>query len=326
MEPVKAASSRREIAMFLVVVFATSWLLWFVGIRTQVREDLLLFGAAGPALAAALLIGTRQRGARVPSRRFMLIFLGLIPVCWTALVINNAGRVGFQSLDWSAILILPALLPAAFVAFFLNAGKIRWQGSRWPLIAGFSVPAILLIPAVFAHFAGFPIVYPRKQDNALMQLGVAMGFFAKQLLFAGLLEEPGWRGWLLPRMQQRHSPLTASLLVWFPWALWHAPLDFTGGVGRTLVNYIQVRVVFFVAISILLTWLFNHSNGSILVVALFHAGINTFPFVLPYSPPVLALILVWAVWVLIADRMWRSPSFRLSAQPGSSGAPSTVSV
>jgi membrane protease YdiL (CAAX protease family) len=41
----------------------------------------------------------------------------------------------------------------------------------------------------------------------------------------GVSEEPGWRGFLLPRLQDRFSPLVASLLVWFPWALWHAPLD-----------------------------------------------------------------------------------------------------
>jgi hypothetical protein len=38
---------------------------------------------------------------------------------------------------------------------------------------------------------------------------------------------------------------------------------------------------------------------------LVHASLNTFPFVPPYSPPFLALIFVWAIWVVIADRMWR---------------------
>ena len=62
-----------------------------------------------------------------------------------------------------------------------------------------------------------------------------------------------------------------------------------------------------IAITILLTWFYNRSGGSVLVTALFHAGFNTFPFVLPYSPPFLALIFVWAIWVVISDRMWKSP-------------------
>jgi membrane protease YdiL (CAAX protease family) len=168
------------------------------------------------------------------------------------------------------------------------------------------MPAFLLIPAGIAHFTHLPVVQPRPNESVLTTIGVSVVVFTKEFLFAGLLEESGWRGWLLPRLQQRWSPLIASLFVWLPWALWHAPLDFTGGVGRTWMSYIQVRVVFFIAISILLTWFLNRSGGSIVVAALFHASFNTFPFVFPYSPPFLVLILVWSVWVVISDRMWRS--------------------
>jgi membrane protease YdiL (CAAX protease family) len=177
--------------------------------------------------------------------------------------------------------------------------QIRWPGWRWPLIATLSMPAFLLIPAGIAHLAGLPLVHPARGGAVLM--------FVRQFLAPGLLEEPGWRGWLLPYLQQRRSPLTASLIVWLPWALWHAPLDFTGGVGSNWVTYVQVRVVYFIAITVLLTWLYNRSGGSVLVTALFHAGFNTFPFVLPYCPPFLALIFVWAIWVVVSDRMWRSP-------------------
>jgi hypothetical protein len=43
--------------------------------------------------------------------------------------------------------------------------------------------------------------------------------------------------------------------------LWHAPLDFSGGAGRTWMNYIQLRVVFFIAITVLFTWFYNRSRG-----------------------------------------------------------------
>ncbi len=242
---------------YLLIAFAWSWVAWSIGIKLHVRQDLLLFGSAGPLIAAAYM-RTRQSGLQ-----------------------------GLRVL----------------------AAQFRWPGWRWPVIAVLSMPAFLLIPAGVAHLAGLPLVGAARGGSALL--------FVKQFLTAGLLEEPGWRGWLLPHLQQRRSPLTASIIVWLPWALWHAPLDFTGGVGSSWVMYIQVRVVYFIAITTLLTWFYNRSGGSVLVTSLFHAGFNTFPFVLPYSPPFLGLIFVWAIWAVIADRMWRAPG---AAQAAAAGA------
>jgi membrane protease YdiL (CAAX protease family) len=247
-------------------------------------------------------------------RRFPAgLFLLLTAAGWAAQVLAAAARTRSQSLSWHPLLLLAAVVSPLSAARLYASGDIRPEWSRWALIAVLSMPAFLLIPAGIAHFTHLPVVQPRPNESVLMTIGVSAVLFTKEFLFAGLLEESGWRGWLLPRHQQRWSPLVASLFVWLPWALWHAPLGFTGGVGSTWMNYIQVRVVFFIAISILLTWLFNRSGGSIVVVSLFHAAFNTFPFVLPYSPPFLVLILVWSIWVVIADRMWRSPKAVSSA-------------
>src|SRR5207253_2385170 len=129
--------------------------------------------------------------------------------------------------------------------------------------------------------------------------------FVRNFLFTAVFEEPGWRGTLLPQLQKKHSPLMASLLVWFPWMLWHAPLDLSGGAAHTLMGWLQIRVIFLIPMTILFTWIYNHSGGSLLCTGLFHAGMNTFPFVLPWSPPMLALVFVWMIWVVIQDRMWR---------------------
>ena len=259
-----------------------------------------MIGVAGPAIAAALMLMLRRANVRLLPGLFLL----LLAIGWVVLMLADSSKVGLRALDWNPLLILPALLPALSGAFFVGAAEIRWPGWRWPLIAALAMPAFLLIPAFVAHFVSLPIIQPRREESMPIAISAAAVLFVKQLLFAGLLEEPGWRGWLLPRLQRRFSPLVSSLFVWFPWALWHAPLDFTGSVGRTWLNYLQLRLVFFIPITILLTWLYNRSRGSILVVALFHAGFNTFPFVLPYSPPFMVLIFVWAALVLIADRMW----------------------
>lgn len=298
----------REAGTFLLLAFAVSWILWAAGIRAKVREEILLCGTAGPAFAAAVMRVWRPDPHAARFRFPLAVFVCLVPVSWVALVLAAAARDGYRAIEWEPLLILPALMPPLSVAFFLGAGELRWTGWRWPVIAALSLAAFLLVPAALARLAGLPIVDPRRGESLPLTIAAAGAMFSKQLLFAGMLEEPGWRGWLLPRFERRFSPLLASLLVWLPWALWHAPLDFTGGVGQNLLNYLQIRVVFFIAISILLTWFYNRSWRSIPVAALFHAGFNTFPFVLPYSPPLLGLIFVWMIAVVVADRMWRRPT------------------
>jgi hypothetical protein len=56
--------------------------------------------------------------------------------------------------------------------------------------------------------------------------------------------------------------------------------------------------------TILLTWIYNRSGGSLFLYRLFHAGMNTFRFVLPWSPP-MAPVFVWVFCAVIFDRMWR---------------------
>jgi membrane protease YdiL (CAAX protease family) len=102
-----------------------------------------------------------------------------------------------------------------------------------------------------------------------------IGFVSYNLVTFGYGEEVGWRGFALPRLQARHSALVASLLLTVGWAIWHAPLFLyrpeyvsmgVSGVAGWLVSLMTG--------AILLTWLYNESKGSLLVVALFHATVD----------------------------------------------------
>jgi membrane protease YdiL (CAAX protease family) len=289
-----------KIAFFLALTFGIAWTVWVTGIRLKIQPDLLFVGTAAPGLAG-LLLGRRPNGFRFP----WILFVIFMPVCWSCLVLANGMESKFRSLDWNPLLLLPAVVSAAMGSFLVSTRRDGSPGARWALIALFSMPAIFVVPAWIASAIGLPVVHPRHAEPLAMTLASIGVLGIKQFLFAGILEEPGWRGYLLPRLQERYSPLIASLLVWFPWALWHAPFDFTGGVGKTWLSYLQARVIYFIAITILLTWFYNRSGESILVVALFHAAFNTFPFVLPYSPPFLALIFVWVAWAVFDGKMWR---------------------
>jgi uncharacterized protein len=90
---------------------------------------------------------------------------------------------------------------------------------------------------------------------------------------SALGEEIGWRGYALPRLQTRMSALSASLILAPIWALWHLPLWLTGGPGRTPLIYAGFVVSAF-GLSVLLTWVYNSTGGSLLMVVLLHATVN----------------------------------------------------
>ena len=118
---------------------------------------------------------------------------------------------------------------------------------------------------------------------SLGMLLVSVATFFGFSIFPGsaLGEEIGWRGYVLPRLQRRMSALSAALLLAPIWALWHLPLWLTGGPGRTPLIYAGFVVSAF-ALSVLLTWVYNSTGGSLLLVVLLHATINL-PITLLYE-------------------------------------------
>ncbi len=97
----------------------------------------------------------------------------------------------------------------------------------------------------------------------------------------------------------------ASLLVWIPWVLWHAPLDFTGYAGSTFAAYVQTRVFILVPLSIIITWVYNRCGKTILSAALFHSAFNVTPDFISSSELAVWMISVVALVVIVADRMWQ---------------------
>jgi uncharacterized protein len=141
----------------------------------------------------------------------------------------------------------------------------------------------LLSPFVLAVFAATISYLAHKtplEFSALLhnrefpQFGL-LPFFIYNLVFFGYGEEVGWRGFALPRLQQKYSPLMASVVLTLFWALWHWPL-FLYRPGYTAMDVWAVAGWFFSLLtgSVLLTWLFNASRGSLLICAVFHSTID----------------------------------------------------
>ena len=299
---------------YLLLCFALTWIVWLPGTLLHADVMILTFGSAGPALAAIWLARSTGKSNARASQRFAC-FAAIWVISALVLEIAPPGAGGLQwPIRWNPWTVPLAMLPAWIVSGVWSSDsgvresqRKMWTARdwRWPLISFLAIPAYLLIPAGIARLAGLPLTAPPQPDGlaGLVILGAVS--FVRNVLFTAVFEDPGWRGTLLRHLEYKHSPLTASLLVWFPWMLWHAPLDLTGGPAHTLAGWLQIRVIFLIPMTILLTWIYNRSGRSVLCTSLFHAAMNTFPFVLPWSRPMLGLVFVWVIWIVIHDRMWR---------------------
>jgi uncharacterized protein len=92
-------------------------------------------------------------------------------------------------------------------------------------------------------------------------------------LFLGPIEELGWRGLALPLVQRRVAPLWAGLLIGVVWGLWHLPAFLLSGTPQSAWSFAPY-LVGVVAISVIVTAMFNAAGGSILIAALFHFQVN----------------------------------------------------
>ena len=93
------------------------------------------------------------------------------------------------------------------------------------------------------------------------------------VIFVALGEEVGWRGYALPALQARHGALLSSLILGVLWALWHLPLFFNSDTLYGNLPFV-LFLAYLVPFTILITWVYNGTGGSVLLAILMHAVFN----------------------------------------------------
>jgi membrane protease YdiL (CAAX protease family) len=136
------------------------------------------------------------------------------------------------------------------------------------------------------------------ETDFLPDLGIAAVLF--WIVTFGFGEEVGWRGFALPRLQQGRSALSATVILWAMWALWHLPLFFYSYELSLLPGFLFGLL----AGAINFTWLYNSTGGSILLAAVFHGLFNSVTACSACKTGILApltsaLVMVWAVLIVI---------------------------
>jgi membrane protease YdiL (CAAX protease family) len=161
---------------------------------------------------------------------------------------------------------------------------LHWRvGWKWYLVPFLLSPA-LMVGGVYLNAAltgvrpefSTVMAYEIFGKSAYLPLFI-LPFFLVDFIANG--EEIGWRGYVLPRLQAKYGALTSALIVGVIWGVWHLP--------KFLSHWNTVSFAWFmahtVAASVLYTWLYNGTKGSLLLVTLFHAATNTVGVFMPMA-------------------------------------------
>lgn len=186
----------------------------------------------------------------------------------------------------------------------LAARTLKWRVAPiWWLVALSPLLLFFLLLVAARFFPGMRIdTGMLRKFDFLPDIGVWVVFV--WLATYGFGEEVGWRGYFLPRLQRNRTAWSATLVLWAIWAVWHVPSFFylhtVSGIG-TLAGFLLGVL----AGAVFLTWLYNSSGGSVLIVAVWH---GLFDYVTactecksgPVAATVSTLVMVWAVVVFFA--------------------------
>ena len=195
----------------------------------------------------------------------------------TGLLPPEASQLGALSSSLAAIVLVLVEGRKGGLRELLSRFLIWRVGFQWWAIALF----FAAIPSVAALYLFNLLGGPPVDWSGLPPLYTVVPLFIMLTIAAGIGEEFGWRGFLLPRLQTRHNALVSSLIIGVMWAIWHIPQFFIEGTFQHdlgsqagLLPAILTYSVFVIVSSIQFTWLFNNTRGSVLMAAVMHGASN----------------------------------------------------
>jgi uncharacterized protein len=235
---------------------------------------------------------------------FLLVFI----LTWAVWVPRASGApLGVVGQVWTwapaiAVLLAAALTGGRGALRELGSRLVRWRvGWQWYLVVILGPAAFsLALAGIYTLFGGSwaEAAPPAILEGPLLLLPL----FLVILTFTdGLGEELAWRGFALPRLLTRYNALVASVVLGVIWALWHLPLLWTEG-NSMFHQPLWLLLLDVTAKSILFTWVFLHTRGSVLIAMLFHGATNLFivsPDVASTGDLALPVLAMVAKWVLV---------------------------
>jgi membrane protease YdiL (CAAX protease family) len=277
---------------------------------------LISLGIFAPALVSIGLSAVLKPRPRQGSRKPAVIAFFVVWILASMIIIMNL--IVNEQMDLSTPYVVFSAITGLLPAFVVSSAFSTIPGVRAHLrtyikprgAPGYYLLALILFPAIWflgnllSRALGMDVPFSRYPVVDVKLLGMVILFFLYNIIYGGLSEEPGWRGFALPRLQAKFSPLVSSLILGVIWAVWHAPARF-GGIEAKSLSDTLVKWVTVVLVTVIYSWFYNRTKGSILVTALVHSAMNTATSFLTGSLGALIFLFVFMVFVIVLDRMWR---------------------
>lgn len=216
----------------------------------------------------------------ISSSRSVLLWFFILTFVFFILAIGISGAIPLTVLQ-----LLPPWAPsiAAFIVILLilkERDGIRKLVAKWGIwrigigwyLAALSPFAIALVAVGLFIGLGNPIPGP----HFLFDWFFDLFWLIASVLIGAAGEELGWRGFALPRLQSRFNALSSSLILGVIWGVWHFPTFLLLGLEEGYFDFLNFSrfVIYTVFIAIIITWIVNNTNGSVLGATIFHASVN----------------------------------------------------
>lgn len=187
--------------------------------------------------------------------------------------VTGVGRVFLYTSIFSPT--ISAIIVAGMIGGWLEIKKVLsgfliWRVGFFWYFAGFFLFLGPFIVALFYNLLG-----GEAPGNYGWTFSLFLVTMLNTLIKGPLTEEAGWRGFALPRLEARFNALVSSLILGVIWACWHIPLYFIE--PRTPFF---IYIVLVVVITILMTWAYNNTRGSLIIAVIFHFSFNLVSVVL----------------------------------------------
>lgn len=240
---------------------------------------------------------TNYRTKDFEARNLAFFFLLAFGISWTTAALISVFGLDLSTSGSGPVTPLVVLIGvvgtigpsiAAFIVAGFSEGKAgvkalwkrfwnRNMSLKWLVVILVFYDTCRLIANLIARAMdgqAYPIIDPSTP------LWMSILALVTAFIYSGMAEEFGWRGYALPRFQARWSALTSSIILGLIWMSWHIPFFFTPGVPLYQRDFWQ-WAPWLLMTSILQTWFFNNTKGSVLAAALFHATMNASLVILP---------------------------------------------
>lgn len=266
---------------------------------------------------------TSARGQRRLRLFFMVSLLAW--AIWIPQALHRFGLIGWAPSLQSPLNALTVWAPglAAMFVLFRESGSIGVKSlfrrlKLWRVGVMWYVIALCLEPLRWLVALGIDRALGRGYE---LGPGLLQGVFGASAAFMipvavvftlpnALGEELGWRGFALPRLQEKRGALLATLGIGLFWGFWHIPAWIAWGDAELSLLSLGLMVVSTIPAAAIFTWLFNRTGGSLWVPIVYHASIANKGYFLPDLPTYTETALLWVVALVLVIGGWLVPSRR----------------